>query len=171
MDAPEGRAATSALTADEPRHFGVLLLIFLVGFGTLVIRSCVQELRQAQWRDILRTKGQVAFGEVTQSFVGRGGDAFVTYKFDVNGTAYSGNAQLPRHYSRAGLHESDGIFIRFLPSDPSVNHPKAWEWSVFMDIDSMIGGGFFVVLGVSGLVILHRRRRRRNLGQVPAELS
>ena len=64
------------------------------------------------------------------------------------------------HY-RLILHEADPIAVRYLPSDPTVNHPADWEWSglEIMDLIPEVFMLFFTSVGVIALVALFRNRR------------
>jgi hypothetical protein len=87
--------------------------------------------------------------------------------FAVNGVNYAGKAQMPNY--RLILRESNEITIRYLPSDPSLNHPAAWEWSgLSPDLIPEAFALFFVSGGIVALVVLLRDRRLVREGR-PAE--
>jgi len=95
----------------------------------------------------------------------RGRSPKVEYSFAVNGVRYGGNARLPNCLVR---NKSDPIAIRFLPSDPSINHPDGWEWS---PIEGFYGVPYYAIgLGATiwGLAYSLRERKLVRWGK-PAE--
>jgi hypothetical protein len=62
--------------------------------------------------------------------------------------------------------ESDRILIRFLPSDPTVNHPDAWDWPLFLEpIDTIIMSSFYIFFGAMGCIMLAILYRERKLAR------
>jgi hypothetical protein len=115
-------------------------------------------LDQTRQRAALRIDGREAIGEVIRLTHERGGGSYVRYTFDVSGIEYSGKARISNDIGIT-LHESGTIIIRFLPSDPTTNHPYAWEWSVLMGLDSFVFGLIFMSFGSIQLIKLLRERR------------
>lgn len=147
----------------------VIATLFLgaaVGFGVGYSTDAVQ---QMQRRSELRRNGRSIVGEITRHwFLGRGlSIPYVGYSFAVGGTAYSGEAQMPRD-STIQFHESDHLVIRYLPSDPTINHPDAWEWHMFMDARSVVIWSISVTIGNIALVILFWDRKLVRYGKAVA---
>ena len=127
------------------------LLTILLGIAFAIFlwagRNAVQMTRT---RTALRHESSEVTGVVDELWKTR-----VDYSFAVNGRSFTGSA------SRSGtkLRVSDPLVIRYLPANPAVNHPAAWEEPVDMALFP-----FFVpaVLGltVGGLLINLRMVRR-----------
>lgn len=107
-------------------------------------RALILAVPQMQKRTELRRGGSEISGTI-QSF----SDSFINYVFTVNGNSYEGRARLPEHILANGnLFEKylngSSIPVRYLPQNPSINHPAAWEWPALEDL------GWFFALIVSG---------------------
>lgn len=98
----------------------VLCLAFGISGAYFLIRGAMQD---EQTKSSLRRERNEATGDVTRIIKSR-----VDYRFTVNGATFTGQAVRPDP-KQIGLRESDPIRIRFLPSNPAVNHPAAWEES------------------------------------------
>lgn len=144
----------------------ILLGFFLLGatfFGWYIF-DYVQQTRD---RAALRANGRLTAGEVTDLALGRGGKETLHYAFTAQGKSYSGKARLS---SSDGiiLAKTDPLLIRYLPSDPTISHPDAWEWSALLDVDWAVVGFPLMVLTTVAFFIL-RRERRLALEGKPAE--
>lgn len=107
-----------------------MIVLFLVGGGIYLGWICNYDFNQFQQRAILRTDAREIDGEVTGFAIRRYVPVGVFYKFIVNGTTYSGEALEPETPGPgSALDKGDNLPIRFLPSNPEVNHPAAWEWT------------------------------------------
>ena len=91
------------------------------------------------------------------------GDSTVSYIFTFNGSLYDGKAQMPNYHLIE--HKSDRIVIRFLPSNPAINHPAAWEWSGFADIFPGIFLLFLTTMGGVALGVVYRDRKLARNGK------
>ena len=128
----------------------ILALLFLGAGGVVCGFRCFDAFRQMQAQATLRRDGREAIGRVNTTHRGRG-PTFVSYTFTINGVSYLGDAQMPDY--RLVLHQADQITIRYLPTDPNVNHPADWEQSgimglgltMFALVPTVIGG---IALGV-----------------------
>jgi hypothetical protein len=108
-----------------PGVLGILLALNLLG-GILYGSHVRSEMQQ---RSALSTGGVDAPGSITELHrAGRGPDV-VHYTFAVNGTTFTGLSDVPADLAR-GLQSSNIVSIRYLPSDPKINHPATWEWSM-----------------------------------------
>jgi len=136
-----------------------VVLIFVVGGAMSCGWFILDSIREVHQRTALRSDGREVIGEVTGLPTGRGTE-YVKYSFTFKGKNFWGEARIP---GDAGivLHKQDRILIRFLPSDPTINHPYAWEWSVPLMDAVLIGVLLFVALFV--VVALIYSRRERNL--------
>jgi hypothetical protein len=102
-------------------------LIFAAAAAAWGIYSTVQ---QTSHRSALRRDGATATGRITR--VRREKNSYtVYYEFTVEGTSYSGHAEMPWQLRNSVEQSPDSLPIRYLPAQPEVNHPAAWEWSFF----------------------------------------
>lgn len=127
------------------------------------------DIKQFQQRTILRDHARQVVGEVTGFSFARYSPMSVNYRFTVNGVAYSGEAMEPRSPGPGtSFNRGDDILIRFLPSNPAINHPDAWEWSAVTGWYFIVGEVFLTSLGGLVLVLLLRDRRLARLGKAAA---
>lgn len=148
---------TIRMDKGESRSALVVVVVLCLGLGGLVTSNFVFEIhKQTQQRRILREQGRDTIGSVTATHAGHGSPT-VTYVFKANGLNYSGKAEVLNY--RLVLHERDPISVRYLPTDPTVNHPTDWEWSVEGDLIPEVFMLFFTSVGVMALVALIRNRR------------
>ena len=152
------------MDSTDARFLFAVVLIFLVGGAISCGWYTFNSIKQAHQRTALRSDGRKVVGEVTGLSLGRGGKEFVKYSFTFEGKKFLGKARIPGN-SGIVLHQQDQILIRFLPLDPAVNHPYAWEWSALMNLDS-IGFQLFcaVIIGIA-LIFLRRERRLAREGK------
>lgn len=143
----------------------VVVVVLCLGVGGVMVGSACQGiLTQARQRTALRQEGRNTVGKVTATHAGHGSPT-VTYAFEANGLNYSGKAELTNYHLI--FHESDQIAIRYLPTDPTVNHPADWEWSglVIMDLIPKVFMLFLTSIGVVALVALFRDRKLARRGR------
>jgi hypothetical protein len=87
-------------------------------------------------RAALRHDGRETVGEIRRVWsASRSMKTRVSYTFAVNGVPFVGEELVPDQLVRS-FPESGTLPIRYLPSNPAVNHPAAWEWS--LDLDSFV---------------------------------
>ncbi len=91
----------------------------------------------------------------------------MSYKFTANGRSFSGTAGVPDRLLKS-LRKSNSLTVRYLPSNPDINHPAAWEWSllsfcIWMSIPIAIVAGAGIPLA--------RFCRRRQLVTVGAPVA
>ena len=159
--------APSELSAALPRRiratqdtlFAVILLAVFTGVSAI---CCVWFWSTAatQMRNMitLRRYGANAVGQIDKlGRVGRSANS-VTYTFAANGGTVSGKAEVPSEFMQR-LEESGGLSIRYLPSNPAINHPAAWEWPLASLWVAIFGPMILVPFCVAGFTVLQRRRR------------
>jgi hypothetical protein len=150
----------------DARQLLMIVLLFFVGGGIWLGWKVYDDVQQFQHRAILRTDGREVVGEVTGLSYPRGGPTKVKYRFTVRGVTYADSAAEPGILgSGPSLHKSDQIFIRFLPSNPAINHPDAWEWSPSIGIVPVAFQVFFFGMGTLLLVMLLRDRNLARKGK------
>ena len=126
------------LSGSVPRKVGFsersrlmpVVIALLIG-ATVISWSlyCNHMANQIRQRSVLRTEGAEAQAEITYlKRAGRGPDV-VKYTFTANGQNVFGMADVPPGLVQ-NLKESNFLTVRYLPSNPTINHPTAWEWSL-----------------------------------------
>jgi hypothetical protein len=134
-----------------------VVLIFVLGGAICCGWYVSTSIKQVHQRAALRSNGREIVGQVTGLPTGRG-TRYVKYSFTLEGRDFSGEARIPGN-SGIVLHERDHIIVRFLPSDPTMNHPDAWEWSPLMGLLPTGLLPFFGVLVVVALIFLRREQK------------
>jgi len=134
-------------------------LVFLLG-GSAWFLSCFPAAVQQKARTAaLRHGSQETTAVVTGLRRTGHGDRLVSYAFTAHGAALAGECAVPWEHWR-GLREAGPLPIRFLPSNPAINHPAAWEgpdsdmWWV-----ACVLSAFIAATGIWGAVIPLRRDR------------
>jgi hypothetical protein len=132
-----------------------MVLLFVCGGGSVIGWWSYSGVQQTHHRAALRSSGQLVMGAVSDVLAGRG-DSYVEYTFSADGATYAGKAQMPN--TRLILHKGAPLSIRYLPSDPGINHPAEWEWSPTMGLAPIL---FFVAyLGITIWMLAYLRRER-----------
>lgn len=143
-------------------RFWLIIGLLLLGMGSLaLVYLGVGIFRQVQQQAVLRSSGREAVGVVTGTHGGHG-NSTVSYRFTVDGVVYFGRAEMPPF--PLILQESEGIVIRYLPSDPALNHPAAWEWSNGTNIIPDIFVVFFTAIGGFALLTVLKERHLARVG-------
>ncbi len=139
---------------------GVVFLLAAIALGFWIHNDGAQ---QAAQTSALHSQGQEANAEITKlSREGKGSTPTVSYAFTASGVRITGQASIPNDLW-PGLQRAGFILVRYLPSNPAVNHPAAWDqagvpaWFPFL-IPSM--------WAVGALLLLNMLRRQ---AQVAAE--
>lgn len=166
---PESWTAPSELMGPLPRKtrnargglgvFGLLVFASFLWISSLSVFEFREESQEiARTEALRRGSSRETVGEVTRWWSKRRtSPAMVSYVFTANGVALTGQCSLPRHmYFRRG----DNLIIRFLSSNPAINHPAAWEvpkrnwWMEFVS---------WMVLPVGAIWLFWFLRRDRQL--------
>jgi hypothetical protein len=95
-------------------------------FTFVVFRMAQSE--SSQYNRRLRAQGREATAKVTRLWRtgGKGATDMVAYSFSAGAARVHGECEVPFRLW-AGLRNGDDLPVRYLPSDPAVNHPAAWE--------------------------------------------
>lgn len=157
---PLPRRVTLNLDGDARYLLIIVLLFFLVGGITLGWRA-YDDVQLFKDTALLHSSGREVVGEVTGLSYPRHAPKKVHYRFAFNGRTYSGTAAARDEGPERGLNKSDHILVRFLPSNPAVNHPSAWEWSPSIGWVWVAFQAFFWAMGCVALVLLRRDRLAR----------
>lgn len=170
-------AAPSELTGGLPRkvrlnsssdakYLLAVVLVFFVGGLITIGWLCYYDVKELQQRALLRIENRVVVGEVTGFSIARYAPMGVSYRFIVDGVTYSGEAKEPP--DGTSLEKADTIPIRFLPSNPAINHPDAWEWSPAIGWLYTAGEIFLTAMGGLAFAFLWRDRRLAREGRAAA---
>lgn len=155
----------SELTGQLPRKIcatgggtqGTILGTILLSLaGVYVLWVGIDTAQQIQQRASLRRDGSEVTAEIEKLSSSR--KPSVSYTFTVNGATFTGEARVPdEKFGR--LWGASSLPIRYLPADPTVNHPAAWEWSALTDLYLFFVPILFVVPGTA--ILLTKRMDRR----------
>ena len=156
------------LTGPTPRRVRFDRWLLIMPTLLLAVFSGIptyQALRLIQQRNALRRNSKEVLGWIDEVWhAGRAHVPTVSYTFVVHGINRTGQAEVPKRIY-ATLHSGDVLEIRYVPSDPSINHPASWEWSA--------GWENFVVpvIGLASVIFyraLLRRQRHLAVEGIPA---
>lgn len=148
-----------------------IVLLFFVGGGLWLGWKGYDDVQQFKHRALLRSDGRIIIGEVTGFSFGRYTPMSVNYSFTVHGESYSGEALEPENPGPGtSFDKGDKILVRFLPSNPAINHPDAWEWSVAIGWWFVGFQVFFWAIGGFVLTLLLRDRRLARNGSTAAAI-
>jgi len=155
----EASIIPSELTGPLPRRtrlakngitWTIRLTTFLVFAAALTIPAGMNARQLTQARIELRRYGSEVIGKVAKL-----GRARVFYSFNINGRSFTGNASLQGRV----LLDSDPLAIRYLPSNPVVNHPAAWEESTLLALLPFLSPIMFLMISLAiGVSMLIDRR-------------
>jgi hypothetical protein len=149
----------------DSSRYGEIVIALMLGFtAILILWICKSAVQQMQHRSTLRQAGVEVLGKITRiEPVARSMD-IVSYSFVVKGWTFSGKAGVPARVER-NLHESGPLMVRYLPSDPTINHPAAWEWP----LSSFLLGIIPLLISTSLLILFpvlaYRKRQLLALGK------
>ncbi|MGA9667899.1 MAG: hypothetical protein WBQ94_01755 [Terracidiphilus sp.] len=123
----------SELTGPLPRRVratgnGIYLTLLAPAFLAFAVAAAVwagmNTVRQTEHRAALRGDSSVTVGEITRTRKMKNSE--IVYTFSANSKSYKGEAELPWQL-RNDVEQFKSLTVRYLPTDPDVNHPAAWE--------------------------------------------
>ena len=89
----------------------------------------------------------------------------VKYEFDVEGRSYVKEVKVPK--ARANTVAEDGaIRIHFVPSNPAINHPAAWNWRPMPSWLAILAGLGLLILAACIAMGLRRQMELLSEGRV-----
>jgi hypothetical protein len=116
-------------------------------------------MRDRATQNVLQQNGSQSSSQVTRKWTqGRSSGPYVSYTFAVDGTYYSGQSEIPKDIWKS-LQQYDSLPIRYLPQNPNVNKPVAWEVSIPSVLLSLLYPAFLAIFGlliVRGLPLQRR---------------
>jgi len=172
---PEGWTAPLELTGALPRETSlsdegsttamVATVLILVAVAA-AIWAGIHAVKQMAHTAALRREGLQAAGQVTKLRAGRSSTPWdsksgwwVSYGFTANGIALTGESRVPSRLLDS-LRLLGPLPIRFLPSNPAINHPAAWEESA---LSSWAWLAVAAVPAAFGILLLAPFRGQRQL--------
>jgi hypothetical protein len=149
----------------ESSRFSMFLLALLIGVTIIgCIWYCKHVVVQMQQRSALRQDGVEVQGEITSLKRAGRGPEVVRYTFTANGGTVSGMTDMPFELVQS-FEESTVIKILYLPSNPAINHPAAWEWSLSSEwLEIFMLMAFLTACSVTSTVF-YRERKLLGLGK------
>ena len=97
-----------------------------VVFFAVMLPDVIDAVQETPHTAELRRDGSETVGEITRLWhPGRHGFR-ISYTFTANQSSFSGKADVPQKL-RNSLREFGSLPIRYLPANPAINHPAAWE--------------------------------------------
>jgi hypothetical protein len=122
-------------------------LMFAIAFA-LTLWYSFDAVQQMRHRAVLRQDGSTTTGEITRLWSsGRGAYHKVSYTFTVNGSLFTGEAQVPKDFWD-GLQGAGSLPVRYVPTNPVINHPNSWEWSALQKWDAIFAGILSAAFGL-----------------------
>jgi hypothetical protein len=129
----------------------VMAWIFLIAAIPLYIWMHNDLVQKTAQNELLRTQGVEAKGEIAKLWTrDRGRVPMVGYAFTANGVRLRGEASVPSNLW-AGMQKAGFLPVRYLPSNPAINHPAAWDattspvWLPFVFPAMLAAGGAFLL--------------------------
>jgi hypothetical protein len=127
---------------------------FFVGGAAFGVNLVEQVAHYTTAQNALRRGGSDSSGSVTAKrwTAGKFGSPYVSYAFAVDGITYSGESKAPREaWDR--LRQNDFLRVRYLLSNPNINHPADWEDLTPSDLWVLV-----VPMGMAAFSLLFARR-------------
>lgn len=135
--------------------FYFLIVLALAGVVWIGVYAALQ----VHDRAALRSGGVETTAEIAQTWIaGRPSKLKVRYNFTVNGTAFEGVSWVPDALWQS-VRDASVLPIRYLPANPKVNHPAAWEDSIAPTLLWFLPLIVPAAFGILGLTELNARRR------------
>jgi len=163
---PESWTAPRELSRALPREVrmkgrgifqATMAALLLVASIPLSLWMQNQNAERAARVERLRVEGQEAQGEIARLWhEGKSSTPMVGYAFSAGEVRFHGQSSVPGRLWD-GLRKAGFLPVRFLPADPNINHPAAWDeradpaWPAFVVPAMLVAGG---------LVLLYILRRQ-----------
>jgi hypothetical protein len=120
--------------------------------------------RQSAQQALLNEQGKEAEGTVTRLWRARDKEKrpMVAYQYQAAGATYAGSAKAPLRIWKT-LAVGSPLAVRFLPSDPALNHPIGWAASTLPLWLPFLAGALLAALG--GFLVFGLRRQMALLSE------
>jgi hypothetical protein len=112
----------------------------------------------------LSSSGQQVTAQIRHVWTAGALEPRISYVFTVNGTDYTAMSRLPKPLVKTLAHSAT-LPVRYLPANPAVNHPAAWEESPRSESTLLLAPAIAALLGLSLLLPLGIERRMANQGR------
>lgn len=151
------------MSSGQPKMLLFSLLAFLAS-GAIWFGFYSYYSGHVKQREVLRHDGRELIAQITELPAGKS-HTYVQYTFRVSRVWYSGEAKLPDGPLKVAVGQP--MLIRYLPADPTTNHPAAWEWSLGWDIVPilfllLLSGAGFLPAVLLPIKLLRERTLARN---------
>jgi hypothetical protein len=122
----------------------LLAAALFLGLGVVGTIAIVEKvLHDAATQKALRQNAGESVAKVTEIWTSR---RRVSYSFSVDGISFTGKSEVPTDNLR-NLHTDDSLPVRYIPANPNINHPAAWEdppystlWLLYLPVTPMFIG-------------------------------
>lgn len=158
---PPPRRVRSSPAGVRSAFFAAAVVVLALAGSSLL---CMKGAHQFQNRAALRNEGIEATAHVTGfSHAGKhGGILVVNYSFVINEISFTGKADVPKVLEQ-DIQQSPTLPIRYLPANPTVNQPVAWDQPPISSWLMLLLPMLPVTIGI--LMLLSDRRERRLLAE------
>jgi hypothetical protein len=147
-DELNGSTPRSAILSGNARRGALVLPFGLLIVLTATIYTVRTEIPQIRTRLALQNNTRLAVAQITSLHSGGRGVEIVEYIFNGAGAPTSGSARVPYNFF-ATIRNSREIIVRYLSSNPAINHPDAWEWS--LGAEDFFGGFALICFWLGGI--------------------
>lgn len=152
-----GRTPRTVALAGSDSWCGLFVAILACALGIYGLASyCLECVEQYPQRAALRAQAKETDGEICNIVTTRHAGTYVEYVFVVNGMRYRGEARIA--HTGETFDRFSKIVLRYVPANPVISHPAAWEWSALMDINLALLATCFFAVGCAILIYLLRER-------------
>jgi hypothetical protein len=162
--APPDRLGFSSMRAVRLSGQGMFLVgmaVFLVLGGiALGIFLAGKVRRETEQQRLLADQGITANAVIARHWRtgGKSSTDRVQYRFEYQGTVYTGNVRVPAKIWR-GLTAGQTLQVRFVPSQPAISHPVGWESRPLPLWFPYLIAGMLAVLGFILWLVISRQMR------------
>ncbi|HEX8711380.1 MAG TPA: hypothetical protein VF730_05865 [Terracidiphilus sp.] len=111
-----------------------------------------------QQTSALKTQGQETTGQVIHVWSSGSLEPRVSYSFAVNGVVHTAETRVPKQLLQS-VAKAGSLPIRYLPGNPAINHPSAWERSPYSGLALFVAPAVAAILGLLLLMPLIAERR------------
>ena len=132
----------------------VIAVLLLAGSVPMFLWMRSQQMQRQSRTDTLHRDGREATAEINKLWhTGRSDTPMVGYSFGADGVWMHGESEVPKKLW-PGLQRAGSIPVRYLPSNPAINHPAAWDdtgeplWLAYVSPLFLVAGGVFLLFSL-----------------------
>jgi hypothetical protein len=144
-----------------------LAVLTAVILGIAVIFTCfiaAETVRELQIQTALRSGGNETVAKIDKLHQPYPVKEYVDYTFIGDGKTYTGKAIVPLETYHI-VKSATSLTIRYLPENPTVNHPVDWEWSAMSEWDPILTVSLVAGLGFLFFVLPQMLFERKLVAQ------